>query len=495
MVHSLDLHEDERWVLRGAEKMGELLCQDRLHWEQHQWAENRKSVAYMAAFPLRLVESAVKRLFAAFQLPVRALPSPTGLNLVQPLPEGRVMEKTGVSLIIPTLNAGPEFEKLLFRLRNQKGLGDIQLIVVDSGSGDDTLSAAWKNSAEVVKIPPGEFSHSNARNLGARKAEQPYLVFITQDIMPSHEYWLRNLLSPLVQNRVQAVTCGEIPRKDADLFARLALASYSRELGGKDNDRIGRLPQQKDFHAMVKNAGLSNVCTALPAQLFFHYKFRGMFAEDLDLGVRMLEDGHSLGFLQSENVIHSHNRPAGYFLKRSCVNLKFVSQILTSMEIPDPKPEIFYRTALCTYQKVILLCAFLSSLQNDISPEHLERRLHHFYGGMNRLLAANPLDTPPAFIRQEEMDKTMALLYRKAEWTGKTPEDCAQVFFTYLMDQVLPFAQSQSATLSPALLQQMGDCLLKHYAIWLGGQLTGLVINHPKENDLAELLHWLTKGV
>ena len=44
-----------------------------------------------------------------------------------------------ISVVIPTLNAGPEFRSLLQKLRQQKGIGDVEIIVVDSGSRDDTV--------------------------------------------------------------------------------------------------------------------------------------------------------------------------------------------------------------------------------------------------------------------------------------------------------------------------------------------------------------------
>jgi hypothetical protein len=58
------------------------------------------------------------------------------------------------------------------------------------------------------------------------------------------------------------------------------------------------------------------------------YGFHLDFAEDLKLGISLLELGYKLGVLYSPPIIYSHNRSAAYFFKVSYVNSKVVSQIV-----------------------------------------------------------------------------------------------------------------------------------------------------------------------
>jgi glycosyltransferase involved in cell wall biosynthesis len=59
---------------------------------------------------------------------------------------------TKVSIVIPTLNAGPEFEELLEKVCVQEGDFEHEAIVVDSGSTDGTVELARRYGARVHQI-------------------------------------------------------------------------------------------------------------------------------------------------------------------------------------------------------------------------------------------------------------------------------------------------------------------------------------------------------
>ena len=72
-----------------------------------------------------------------------------------------------------------------------------------------------------------------------------------------------------------------------------------------------------------KLAGIDNVCSCISKDVFNEFKFEEVnFAEDVNLGMRLLENGYKLGFLYSVGVIHSHERDSAYFLKRYYVDSK-----------------------------------------------------------------------------------------------------------------------------------------------------------------------------
>ena len=112
-----------------------------------------------------------------------------------------------VAVVIPTLNAGQEFELLLAMLTRQKGFKQVEIVIVDSGSTDMTLELAEEYNATLVCIKPEEFSHSYARNLGAEKASSAdYLLIMTQDALPASDYWLYELYASCERNNFAAVS-------------------------------------------------------------------------------------------------------------------------------------------------------------------------------------------------------------------------------------------------------------------------------------------------
>jgi glycosyltransferase involved in cell wall biosynthesis len=225
-----------------------------------------------------------------------------------------------VSVIIPTKDAGDEFDYTLRRITRQEGVGEIELVIIDSGSKDKTVDLSKYYSQKVFQIPPAEFHHARTRNLGAEKATGDFLVFTVQDAVPVGDNWLYKLIYPVYNGQASAVSARQIPRADADLFACWAMWLHTLYLG-YNHDRIISSAVAKDFdnldlHGKRAMASLDSVCLAIKKSTFDSYLFNSGYAEDVDLGIRLIKDDHTLLFQSSNAIIHSHNRPAMYFLKR-----------------------------------------------------------------------------------------------------------------------------------------------------------------------------------
>lgn len=259
-----------------------------------------------------------------------------------------------VSIIIPTLNAGNDLVTLLPMLRNQKGIKDIEVIVVDSGSTDETLELVKEHDARLVEITPERFSHSYARNLGAGLASGKYILFMTQDALPSSDFWLYEMLNALQNNEAVAVSCMESPREDADLFYRIISRNHYRFLEVDVRDRLLSRPEVENYVTLRKNGQLSDIACLILRSVFEKYKFRRDYAEDLDLGIRLIRDGLKIAFLGSTSVIHSHNRPAYYHLKRAYVDTLSLATIFPDLPMPSVSLGIenFMRDIIFTYNAV-----------------------------------------------------------------------------------------------------------------------------------------------
>lgn len=249
---------------------------------------------------------------------------------------GEKLIAESISFIIPTLNAGAEFPWLLRKLFSQRGLGAIEVVIVDSGSTDDTVSIARRMGCTVVEIAPADFSHSYARNIGAEAASGRFLLFMVQDAFPIGSYWAYGMLAYLQEHseqRLAAVSCAEYSRSDSDMMYDSLINTHYRFLGCLEHDRLGEF-QGDDHMSLRANGQLSDVACLIAKQLFERYRYRGDYAEDLDLGIRLIKDGYRVAMMASVKVIHSHNRSAHYYLKRSFVDVVFLTGLFPDFSCP-----------------------------------------------------------------------------------------------------------------------------------------------------------------
>ncbi len=244
-----------------------------------------------------------------------------------------LLNGSAVSAVIPTLNPGDELAVLLSALKSQEGIESVELIVVDSGSNDQTVKLSREYGAKVIEIAPEDFSHSKSRNLGAEHANGHYLLFMTQDALPGSRHWLHEMISAARKYESVAVSCAETPRADVDLFSLVNSWHHNHFLGLHEGDRISSYPPPSDYEGFRKHCQLNNVACLIERAVFEKHKFCNDYAEDLDLGMRLANAGHNLALLSSTRVIHSHNRNAYYHLRRAYVDTYYLAQSFSDLPL------------------------------------------------------------------------------------------------------------------------------------------------------------------
>ncbi len=244
----------------------------------------------------------------------------------------RVSVEGSVAVIIPTLNAGSEFEQTLTMLSGQELVESLDIVVVDSGSTDGTVELAKKFGALVHEIPQKEFNHGATRNLGASLApDVDYYLFITQDAIPSDTFLLCDMVNSFKYDpEIVAVTTRQIPRDDADLFACWSMWGFYEFLGFNESKFLFSPNITSLSYAEKRRlCQLDNVCSVYRADFFNTHKFGSFrYAEDLEFGYRALKEGKKLLYCHNSGVTHSHNRDAAYILKRSYVDLMGLPELL-----------------------------------------------------------------------------------------------------------------------------------------------------------------------
>lgn len=94
--------------------------------------------------------------------------------------------KIGISIIIPTLNEANSIAHLLKHIGANKTTESIkEIIVVDGGSTDNTISISIENGATVIKSERGR---AKQLNFGAKNAKGDILYFLHADTLPPNGF-------------------------------------------------------------------------------------------------------------------------------------------------------------------------------------------------------------------------------------------------------------------------------------------------------------------
>jgi len=119
-------------------------------------------------------------------------------------------ERPEVSIVVPSKDGGARFEVCLESVFAQRAPFAFEVVVVDSGSGEESMRRLGRFPVRLSTIPPGEFDHGRTRDLGASLARGTILVFLNQDAVPASQDWLATLVAPLRDGKEYAAVQGGI---------------------------------------------------------------------------------------------------------------------------------------------------------------------------------------------------------------------------------------------------------------------------------------------
>jgi rhamnosyltransferase len=108
------------------------------------------------------------------------------------------------SIVIRAFNEETHLGRLLEGIAHQS-LGDVEIILVDSGSTDSTVAIAEAHGARIVHIEPRDFTFGRSLNFGIQAATREFIVIASAHVYPVYPDWLECLLRPFDDERVALV--------------------------------------------------------------------------------------------------------------------------------------------------------------------------------------------------------------------------------------------------------------------------------------------------
>ena len=203
------------------------------------------------------------------------------------------------SIIIRAYNESIHLPRLLEGIRQQT-VKDVEIILVDSGSTDSTVSIAESFGGRIVRIPSAEFTFGRSLNFGVRAAKREFIVIASAHVYPVYPDWLETLLRPFENQQVALV--------------------YGKQRGPD----FAKFSEQQIFHQWYPDASnlnqptafCNNANAAIRKSLWeknpYDETLTGL--EDLAWAKWAKEQGYAIAYAAEAEIVHVHNEtPRGVF--------------------------------------------------------------------------------------------------------------------------------------------------------------------------------------
>jgi len=216
------------------------------------------------------------------------------------------------TVTVLTYNGERYLDEILTAIEGQVWDGELEILVIDSGSTDGTLGIIARHPrVRLHEIPNPEFGHGRTRDLAARLATGDFVAYLTHDATPAGPRWLAELLDPMLDDeRIVAVLGKQIPRPHCHPMLKYEIQSTFAALGPDVGITVFRDGGRLGSPAALEAAGFySDVNSAARrAVLVGPVPYRDVpYAEDQLFGRDLLAAGFRKAYAPRAAVVHSND--------------------------------------------------------------------------------------------------------------------------------------------------------------------------------------------
>lgn len=223
-----------------------------------------------------------------------------------------------ISVFIPVKNGAGWIQPCIEHIMQQTCYDRTEIVIVDSGSTDNTLDILKEYPVTVYSIPPHEFNHGSTRNLALQYCRGEYIVMTVQDAKAANEVWLEELLKGFDVTTNVAGVCGMqiVPHEtDKNPVEWFRPQSESKV-------RVYRYDEAQAFDNLTpeekKNAASWDDVTAMYKKVLLQQlPFEKItYGEDAVWATAALRKGYALAYNPAARVYHYHHENEDYTFKR-----------------------------------------------------------------------------------------------------------------------------------------------------------------------------------
>lgn len=202
------------------------------------------------------------------------------------------MDNNSVSIVIRTYNEEKYLDELLSAIQLQNYNYEIEVVLVDSGSTDQTLEIAEKFDCRTVHIKKSDFTFGRSLNYGCDAANGEFLAFISGHCIPKDEYWIKNLVQPYKEGSIMMSYGRQIGVEETKFSEHQIFSKYF-----PDYDMV----PQDGFFSNNANSSIRKIAWEKNQ---FDEELTGL--EDMYWAKQMVEKGYKIAYKSDATVYHIH---------------------------------------------------------------------------------------------------------------------------------------------------------------------------------------------
>ncbi len=207
------------------------------------------------------------------------------------------------NLFIPTYNAGDRWIEVLQSIQRQ----DCQarnIVVLDSGSTDETVRLSIEAGFKVVTIEKEHFDHGGTRDYGIQLfPDADVYVFMTHDAILHDVQAFSMLLSAFDRTDVGIAYGRQLPHRNAGV-----LGSHARLFNYPEQSRLKSMADIPELG--IKTISCSNSFAAYRKEAYEQaggFPRRIILGEDVVIAGKMFLKGWTMAYSAAAQVRHSHD--------------------------------------------------------------------------------------------------------------------------------------------------------------------------------------------
>jgi rhamnosyltransferase len=177
-------------------------------------------------------------------------------------------------------------------------LKDVEIILVDSGSTDDTVKIAESYGAKIAHIAPSDFTFGRSLNLGIAAATRELVAIASAHVYPVYPDWLERLLEPFADSTVGLTYGKQRGAQTSKYSEHQVFARWFPDVS-----------DLRQTHPFCNNANAA-IRRSLWEEHPYDESLTGL--EDLAWGKGLQSRGGGIAYIAEAEIIHIHDeKPKG----------------------------------------------------------------------------------------------------------------------------------------------------------------------------------------